>query len=83
MQRPRGRIIHRTTKATVAGVSTEESIVQDPRGNGGGMMADDLVLKATVRAFAFTPIIREPWEGCERGGMPPDLGFIRISLVVL
>lgn len=46
-------------------------------------MADNLVLKVTVRIFAFNKIIREPQEGFERGSMSSDLGLIRIPLVVL
>lgn len=45
MKRPRGRIIHRSTKARVAGVSKEESSGrQSPRGTGRVVMADNLVL---------------------------------------
>lgn len=46
-------------------------------------MAYNLVLKATVRTFAFTQIIRESQKGFERGSVSFDLGFIRIPLVAL
>lgn len=67
----------------VGGSKAESSGRQGPTGNGGGVMAYNLVLKATVRTFAFTQIIRESQKGFERGSVSFDLGFIRIPLVAL
>lgn len=46
-------------------------------------MADNLVLKVSVRTFVFIQITQEPWEGFERRGMLSDLAFTRILLEIL